>query len=225
MTLQELFGIELPIIQAPMAGVQGSALAMAVSNAGALGSLPCALLSLDSIRTELAAMKAGTGKPFNVNFFCHTAPTPNAEREAAWRAMLTPYYKEYGIDESIIDPGPERAPFSSEIADVLDEFRPPIVSFHFGLPSAELLARVKAWGSKIISSATTVEEAIWLEAQGVDAIIAQGLEAGGHRGIFLSEDLSTQVGTFALLPQIVAAVKIPVIAAGGSRMQKVLRLL
>jgi nitronate monooxygenase len=215
MTLQRLLGIELPIIQAPMAGAQGSALAVAVSNAGGLGSLPCAMLSLDALRNELAAIKAQTGKPFNVNFFCHAPPAPSSEREAAWRATLSPYYKEYGIDADAIPVGPGRAPFSAAAADLLDEFKPPVVSFHFGLPSAELLARARAWGAKILSSATTVEEARWLEARGVDAIIAQGLEAGGHRGIFLSEDLSTQVGTFALLPQMARAVKLPVIAAGG----------
>ena len=215
MTLQELFGIELPIIQAPMAGVQGSALAVAVSNAGGLGSLPCAMLSLDAMRDELAAIKAQTSRPFNVNFFCHTPPALSAEREAAWRAALSPYYKEFGIDPGSITAGSGRAPFSAEAADVLEEFKPAVVSFHFGLPAADLLARVRSWGSKILSSATTVDEARWLEAQGVDAVIAQGLEAGGHRGIFLSEDLTTQVGTFALLPQIVRAVKVPVIAAGG----------
>ncbi len=215
MTLQKLLGIELPIIQAPMAGVQGSALAVAVSNAGGLGSLPCAMLSLDALRNELVAIRTQTTKPFNVNFFCHAAPTPSAEREAVWRAALSPYYKEYGIDVDTIPAGPGRAPFSSKAADVLSEFKPAVVSFHFGLPSADLLARVRTWGSKIVSSATTVEEARWLEAQGVDAIIAQGLEAGGHRGIFLSDDLNTQVGTFALLPQVVQAVKVPVIAAGG----------
>lgn len=215
MTLQQLLGIELPIIQAPMAGVQGSVLAAAVSNAGGLGSLPCAMLSLDAIRNEVAAIKALTSRPFNVNFFCHTPPTPSAAREAAWRASLAPYFKEYGIEIDKIPAGSGRVPFTAEAADVLDDFTPAVVSFHFGLPSAELLARVRAWGSKIFASATTVDEARWLEAQGVDAIIAQGLEAGGHRGIFLSEDLSTQVGTFALLPQIVQNVKVPVIAAGG----------
>ena len=215
MTLQQLLGIELPIIQAPMAGVQGSVLAAAVSNAGGLGSLPCAMLSLDAIRNEVAAIKALTSRPFNVNFFCHTPPTPSAAREAAWRASLAPYFKEYGIEIDKIPVGSGRVPFTAEAADVLDDFTPAVVSFHFGLPSAELLARVRAWGSKIFASATTVDEARWLDAQGVDAIIAQGLEAGGHRGIFLSEDLSTQVGTFALLPQIVQNVKVPVIAAGG----------
>lgn len=215
MTLQQLLGIELPIIQAPMAGVQGSALAVAVSNAGGLGSLPCAMLSLDAMRAELAAIKAQTSNPFNVNFFCHVPPTPDAQREAVWRAALSRYYEEHEIDPHTTSAGPGRAPFSSEAAAVLSEFRPAVTSFHFGLPSAELLARVRAWGSKIVSSATTVDEARWLEAQGVDAIIAQGLEAGGHRGMFLSDDLTSQVGTFALLPQIAQAVKIPVIAAGG----------
>jgi len=198
-----------------MAGVQGSALAVAVSNAGGLGSLPCAMLSLDAMRNELAAIKAQTSRPFNVNFFCHAPPAVSAEREAGWRAALSPYFKELGIDPSSFSPGSGRAPFNVEAADVLDEFKPAVMSFHFGLPAAGLLARVRSWGSKIISSATTVDEARWLEAQGVDAVIAQGLEAGGHRGIFLSDDLTTQMGTFALLPQIVRAVKIPVIAAGG----------
>ena len=215
MTLQGLLGIERPIIQAPMAGVQDSALVVAVSNAGGLGSLPCAMLSLDAMRNELTAIKAKTDKPFNVNFFCHAPPVPSDEREAAWRDALSPYYKEYGIDVETIPVRSERSPFCSEAADVLDEFKPAVVSFHFGLPPAELLARVKDLGAKILCSATTIEEARWLEAQGIDAIIAQGLEAGGHRGIFLSKDLSTQIGTFALLPQIVREVKLPVIAAGG----------
>ena len=215
MTLQELVGVDLPIVQAPMAGVQGSALAVAVSNAGGLGSLPCAMLDPASMRRELAAIRARTDKPFNVNFFCHRPPEPGAEREAAWRLALAPYYAEFGIDASAIPSGPGRRPFDAEAADVLAEFRPPVVSFHFGLPPAELLDRVRGWGARILSSATTVDEARWLEAHGVDAVIAQGLEAGGHRGIFLSSDLSTQVGTFALVPQIVKAVRIPVIAAGG----------
>src|SRR4051794_12364211 len=196
MDLRTLLGVELPIIQSPMAGVQGSALAVAVSNAGGLGSLPCAMLSPDAMRSELAAIRAQADKPFNVNFFCHTPPEFSAEREAAWRAVLSPYFEEFGVEASAIAAGPGRAPFSHEAADVLEEFKPPVVSFHFGLPAADLLARVRAWGAKILSSATTVEEALWLEAQGADAIIAQGLEAGGHRGHFLSDDLTVQVGTF-----------------------------
>ena len=215
LTLQRLLGIDLPIIQAPMAGVQGSALAVAVSSAGGLGSLPCAMLDPAAMRSELEAIRAQTDKPFNVNFFCHAPPAANDELETAWRKALSPYYEEHGIDPDAIAPGPGRAPFGSAAADVLEAFEPAVVSFHFGLPSAELLARVRAWGSKVFSSATTVEEARWLEAHGADAVIAQGLEAGGHRGMFLSEDLSTQVGTFSLVPQVVKAVGIPVIAAGG----------
>jgi nitronate monooxygenase len=215
MTLQSLLGIELPIIQAPMAGFQGSALAAAVSNAGGLGSLPAALLGPDALRQELAAVRAETARPFNVNFFCHAVSSPSAEREAAWRARLAPYYQEFGLDVNTIAPGGGRTPFSADFADILNEFPPAVVSFHFGLPSPELLARVQSWGSKVLSTATTVDEARWLEARGVDAIIAQGFEAGGHRGMFLSDDPTTQVGTFALVRQIVGAVKPPVIAAGG----------
>jgi nitronate monooxygenase len=215
MSLLALFGVEFPVVQAPMAGFQGSELAIAVSEAGGLGSLPCALLSLDAMRAELTAIRAHTDKPYNVNFFCHAAPEPDLEREAAWRKLLSPYFQEYGIDASEAAAPASRTAFSTAAADVLEPFKPPVVSFHFGLPPKELLARVRSWGSKVLSSATTVEEARWLEGQGVDAVIAQGAEAGGHRGIFLSEDLSTQVGTFALLPQIIKAVRVPVIAAGG----------
>lgn len=215
MILQKLLRIEIPIIQAPMAGAQGSALAVAVSNAGGLGSLPCAMLGVEAMRQELTTIRGQTTKPYNVNFFCHTQPEPDARREAMWRQLLSPYFREFGIDASAIPAGPGRVPFSTAAADVLEEFKPAVVSFHFGLPAPELLERVRRWGAKILSSATTVDEALWLEARGVDAVIAQGLEAGGHRGHFLSEDLNTQVGTFALVPQIVRAVKIPVIAAGG----------
>jgi nitronate monooxygenase len=215
MTLTELLGIELPIIQAPMAGVQGSALAIAVANAGGLGSLPCAMLDGEALRKELAAIRAQTTKPFNVNFFCHVPPVPDAEREATWRAALGPYFAEFGMDSSTIPTGPGRTPFNSEAAEILKEFKPAVVSFHFGLPSADLMAAVRGFGAKVLSSATTVDEARWLESRGVDAVIAQGLEAGGHRGMFLNHDLSTQVGTFALVPTMVRAVRVPVIAAGG----------
>jgi nitronate monooxygenase len=173
------------------------------------------VLSLDAMRSELAALQAQCGDRYNVNFFCHVPPSPSDEGEKRWRAALSPYYEEFGIDAATIPSGSGRAPFTSEAADLLDEFKPAVVSFHFGLPSPELLRRVKACGAKVLSSATTVEEARWLEAHGVDAIIAQGLEAGGHRGMFLSSDLTTQIGTLALVPQIIRAVKLPVIAAGG----------
>ena len=213
--MNTLLNIDLPIIQAPMAGVQASALAVAVSNAGGLGSLPAAMLTLDSLRSELQAISAQTTRPYNVNFFCHTPPVPDAQRDTTWHAALSPYYDAFGLDMGAIAAGPGRAPFSAEVADVVEPFRPPVVSFHFGLPPAELLARVKSWGSQVLASATTVDEARWLQAHGADAVIAQGLEAGGHRGHFLSDDLSAQMGTFALLPQIVQAVDVPVIAAGG----------
>lgn len=214
-TLTELLGIDLPVIQAPMAGVQVSAMAIAVSEAGGLGSLPAAMLGDDALRNELSAIRAGTSKPFNVNFFAHQPPVPDAAREAGWRDALRPYYAEFGASEADIPHGPGRRPFSAEVADVIEAFRPPVISFHFGLPDEALLTRVRSWGAKVISSATTVAEARWLAERGVDAIIAQGLEAGGHRGLFLSDDVGTQVGLFALLPQIVRAVRVPVIAAGG----------
>lgn len=215
MDIRQLLGTELPVIQAPMAGVQGSALAIAVGRAGGLGSLPCAMLGADALRAELQALRESGERPYNLNFFCHVPPQPDAAREASWRTALAPYFIEHGIDPDAIPAGPGRAPFSTEIADLIEPFKPAVVSFHFGLPSAELLARVKGWGAKVLSSATTVEEARWLQAHGADAVIAQGLEAGGHRGHFLSTDLTRQAGTFALLPQIIKAVSLPVIAAGG----------
>ncbi|GIU36940.1 2-nitropropane dioxygenase [Shewanella hafniensis] len=213
--LTRLFGIELPIIQAPMAGVQGSALTIAVSQAGGLGSLPCAMLSLEALGAALTQIRAQTTKPINVNFFCHYEPEPQAAKQAMWLKQLAPYFAELGVHTDSQTAGAQRAPYTSAQAEVLAKFKPEVVSFHFGLPNEDLLLEIKSWGSKIISTATTVEEALWLEARGVDAIIAQGLEAGGHRGHFLSDDLTEQLGTFSLLPQIIAAVDIPVIAAGG----------
>ena len=241
--LCKLLGIRQPLIQAPMAGVQGSALAIAVSQAGGLGSLPCAMLSPEQISSEIEAIRAATSDsgrdalPYNLNFFCHTPPPPDVatpEREAAWRKLLSPYYAEHAIDPSKIPAGAGRAPFSDALCDLIAPFAPTVVSFHFGLPAPHLVARVKAWGGTVLSSATTVAEATWLEAHGADAIIAQGMEAGGHRGVFFlrgqhgtheglsstfpedwQAELATQQGTFTLLPQIIAAVKVPVIAAGG----------
>lgn len=198
-----------------MAGVQDSALALAAIDGGGVGSLPCAMLSIDAMRAELAVLRDRARGPWNVNFFCHAPPVPDAQREQAWRAALAPYFAELGIDPHAAPAGAQRRPFDAEYADALEPFAPPIVSFHFGLPDAALLARVRGWGAKVWSSATTVDEARWLDACGVDAIIAQGAEAGGHRGMFLSDDIATQVGTMALLPQIVRAVRVPVIAAGG----------
>ena len=215
MPLAELLGVEQPLIQAPMAGVQGSSLAIAVSNAGGLGSLPCAMLTPAAMRTELETIRASTAQPFNVNFFVHRPPEPDPVGEARWRAALRPYYAELGLDAHDVPAGAGRLPFNDEAADVLEDLRPPVVSFHFGLPSPALLARVRSLGATILASATTVDEGLLLEANGADAVIAQGIEAGGHRGMFLSSDLTTQIGTFALVPQLVKALTVPVIAAGG----------
>ncbi|HYD56331.1 MAG TPA: nitronate monooxygenase [Burkholderiales bacterium] len=215
MKLERWLGIEYPVVQAPMAGSQGSRLAIAVSQAGGLGSLPCAMLSVEAMKKELEAIRAATDKPYNVNFFCHAPPVPDSVRETRWREVLGAFYREFGIDPAAIPAGPGRSPFSSEAADALEPFRPAVVSFHFGLPAPELVARVKGWGTKVMASATTVDEARWLEARGADAIIAQGVEAGGHRGIFLGEDLDGQPAMPDLLRGILKAVKVPVIAAGG----------
>ncbi len=213
--IQELLGIELPIIQAPMAGANLSAMAIAVSGAGGLGSLPCAMLSVDQMRAEFETIRRQTSRPVNVNFFCHQAPEIDAQREQVWKQHLTKYYVELGLDPQAPLPSANRRPFDAPACDLLAELKPEVVSFHFGLPDPELLARVKASGAKTLSSATTVDEARWLEQRGCDAIIAQGYEAGGHRGMFLSKDISTQAATMALVPQIVDAVKVPVIASGG----------
>ena len=208
-------GLSAPILQSPMAGSQDHRLAAAVSNAGGLGALPAATLTSQQLENELKALQAATSNPFNVNFFCHPTPVENPHRLKRWHEALADYYLEMGLDPAHIPSGVGRTPFSPESADVLEAFRPAVVSFHFGLPSDSLVQRIQSWGSIIWSSATTVAEAQWLEARGVDAIIAQGLEAGGHRGMFLTEDVNTQTGTFALLPQIAHAVRVPVIAAGG----------
>jgi nitronate monooxygenase len=214
-----LSGLQLPIVQAPMAGAQGVALALAVCEAGGLGSLPCAMLSLAQQREAVAALRAGLGAhsplPFNLNYFCHAPPSLDAARDAAWRGLLAPYYAELGLDPAASAAAPQRTPFDAAAAELLDAVRPPVVSFHFGLPEPALLARLRSWGAVILSSATTLDEALWLQARGVDAVIAQGLEAGGHRGHFLSDDLSRQLGSFALVPQLVRALQVPVIAAGG----------
>jgi nitronate monooxygenase len=212
-------GLDLPLIQAPMAGVQGGALATAVSGAGALGSLPGAAMAPAALREAVALVREAGGLPVNLNFFCHAVPAPDPAREAAWREALRPYYDELGLSFSAIANGPGRLPFGEEAADTVEALRPEVVSFHFGLPSARLLERVRRAGAQVWSSATTVAEARWLAAQGVDAVIAQGVEAGGHRGVFLPVDgqfdLASQPGTRDLLQGVLEAVRLPVIAAGG----------
>ncbi|WP_424137899.1 NAD(P)H-dependent flavin oxidoreductase [Roseomonas chloroacetimidivorans] len=211
----DLFGIELPIIQAPMAGATTPEMVIAASEAGGLGSLPAAQYAAGPFREAVAAVRAGTSRPINLNFFAHVMPPEDPARQAAWRARLAPYYAEAGLNPAMPVPAGGRAPFDADFCAVVEEFRPEVVSFHFGLPEAELLARVRAAGCKVMSSATTVAEAVWLAEHGVDAVIAQGFEAGGHRGNFLTHDMATQLGTMALVPQVVDAVGVPVIAAGG----------
>jgi nitronate monooxygenase len=142
-------------------------------------------------------------------------PPYNESRQLEWQKELQPYFTELGVKIDNLSNSANRVPFNHDVADAIESFKPEFISFHFGLPNKELLARLKKWGTKIVSSATTVEEAIWLEANGVDGIIAQGLEAGGHRGMFLSDDITTQMGMSSLVPQIARKVKVPVIAAGG----------
>ncbi len=214
----EAAGFEAPIIQAPMAGSNGSALAVAVCRAGGLGSLPCALLDAGQVLEEVAVIRSHTDQPFNLNFFCHRPPQADRSRFEAWHHTLAPFYRERGLPVPGL-PDAEasfgRHPFDREMCDLVEQERPPVVSFHFGLPQDNLYDRVRALGCWILCSATTVEEAVFLESKGVDAVIAQGVEAGGHRGMFLEKDIRNQPGALALVPQIVDAVSIPVIAAGG----------
>ena len=213
--LIDLFRVEFPIVLAPMAGVMDADLVIAAAEGGALGSLPCAMLSADKAREQVQIIRQRVSAPVNMNFFCHKPVPADPSREAAWKDRLTPYYKELGLDPAAPVDAANRAPFDGAMCEVVEELKPEIVSFHFGLPEQGLLARVKRVGCKMLSSATTVKEAIWLEENGADAIIAQGAEAGGHRGMFLTDDIAEQPGTFALVPQVVDAVHVPVIAAGG----------
>jgi nitronate monooxygenase len=213
--LIELFGIEHPILLAPMAGPGTPQLAIAVAEAGGLGSLPCAMLGPDQMRADVRVFRARVRKPVHLNFFVHTAPEPDTIADLRWRRRLAPYYEELGIDRDMPAPGASRVPFDEAACAIVEELRPEVVSFHFGLPEAKLLDRVIAAGAKVIGCATAVREAQWLEDRGCVAVIAQGLEAGGHRGMFLTGDVAAQMGTMALVPQIVDAITVPVIAAGG----------
>ena len=207
----DLVGSENPIIQAPMAGAGGVDLCVAAMEGGALGSLPCALLTPEQVRSQVAQVRSRTNGPLNLNFFCHQMP--GEVDDGTWRALLRPYYGEYGLE--LGDGGALRLPFDAEMCTVVEEVGPEVVSFHFGLPDTALLERVKATGAVMIGNATSVREARWLAERGVDAIIAQGFEAGGHTGRFLGADPNEAIGLFALLPQVADAVSVPVIAAGG----------
>lgn len=208
--------LRYPIIQAPMAGVQNSRLTLAANQAGILGSLPAAMLSAEQLEKELTILNAQCkDQLYNVNFFAHTPIQPTSQQIEQWQAVLQPYLEEWGIQENDIPPAPERRPFDEAALEIIQRYRPRVISFHFGLPKKRLLDAVKATGAKIIASATTIDEAKWLESQNIDGIIAQGWEAGGHRGWFLNQDPQTQSGTFALLPNLIRIIKLPIIAAGG----------
>jgi nitronate monooxygenase len=213
--LLALFKTEFPIVLAPMAGIMDADLVIAAAQGGALGSLPCAMLSVENAREQVNIIRQRVSAPVNMNFFCHKPVDADPQREAGWKRRLAPYYQELGLDPAAPVNAANRAPFDAAMCALVEELKPEVVSFHFGLPDQALLTRVKGAGCTVIASATIVREAIWLEENGADAIIAQGAEAGGHRGMFLTENIHEQPGTFALVPQVVDAVKVPVIAAGG----------
>jgi len=207
-----LSGASLPIVQAPMAGAGGVALAVAAARGGAVGSLPCAMRTPAEVVAEAAAFRSAVTAPLNLNFLCHEMPEDADDSE--WRALLRPVYEAAGISPHA-GGGALRQPFGVALCEAVEEVRPELVSFHFGLPDEALVERVRRTSAKLIGNATTVAEARALAARGVDAIIAQGWEAGGHAGRFLLDPPDEQMGLMALLPQIVDAVPVPVIAAGG----------
>jgi nitronate monooxygenase len=213
--LIDLFKTEFPIVLAPMAGIMDHELVIAAAEGGALGSLPCAMITAEKAREQINIIRQRVSAPLNLNFFCHKPVDADPRREAGWKQRLAVYYKEFGLDPAAPINAANRAPFDSAYCALVEELKPEVVSFHFGLPAPDLVKRVKAAGCIVMSSATTVKEAIWLEEHGADIVIAQGAEAGGHRGMFLTENIAEQPGTFALVPQVVDAVKVPVIAAGG----------
>jgi nitronate monooxygenase len=214
MSLSELLKIGFPVIQAPMAGVQNWELAVSVSEAGGLGSIPCGMLTPEKILGDIESYRSHSKKPFNLNFFCHEMPGVNNQKMKVWESRLRRYYDFFEVSPPS-EMGTLRLPFDEALADLLEPEKPPIISFHFGLPSRDLIERIHSWGTVVISSATTVEEGIWLEASGADIVIAQGIEAGGHRAMFMSSNISSQMSTTSLLSGLLEALRVPIVAAGG----------
>jgi nitronate monooxygenase len=211
--LTDLLGITYPLVQAPMASISTAPLAAAVSAAGGLGSIGAATMPPESVAAEIDGVRARTDRPFAVNFFVHQPPSPDETAAARMRARLEPYREAVGASGfPPLEPPP---PFGPAMLQVVLARRPPVVSFHFGLPDASAVSALRAAGIRLLSSATTVAEARQLERGGVHAIIAQGFEAGGHRGTFAPPYWEGEIGTMALVPQVVDAVSVPVIAAGG----------
>jgi nitronate monooxygenase len=214
--LLRALGIEKPIIQAPMAGVSTPALAAAVSNAGGLGSLGVGAMNAEGARKVIRETRALTSKPFNINVFCHKPATANEAIERQWLSWLAPQFQKYGATP----PSSLSEIYKSFVVDqdmlkVFVEEKPAIVSFHFGLPSSEFMAELRKAGIKLLASATNLDEAAQVAAAGVDAIVAQGIEAGGHRGAFDPDATDDRLGTFALTRLLVKEFDLPVIAAGG----------
>ncbi|HXZ08743.1 MAG TPA: nitronate monooxygenase, partial [Paraburkholderia sp.] len=214
--LLDLLGIEKPIIQAPMAGVTTPALAAAVSNAGGLGSLGVGAMKPEGARKVIQETRALTARPFNINVFCHSPAASNEAVERQWLSWLAPHFEKYGASP----PASLSEIYTSFVVDkaMLDVFleeKPAVVSFHFGLPPAEVIAALKQAGIKLLAAATNPDEAEQVAAAGVDAIVAQGIEAGGHRGIFDPDARDDRLGTFALTRLLVKQFELPVIASGG----------
>ncbi|PCK32919.1 NAD(P)H-dependent flavin oxidoreductase [Pseudoalteromonas piscicida] len=214
MQLSKLLNIAIPMIQAPMAGVQNWRLAAAASNAGILGSIPCGMLSKAQVIEEIENFKAHASGPYNLNFFCHEMPELDPYQQDKWKQKLSAYYDEFNVEPNE-NLGVLRRPFDMEMAEAIAPYKPSVISFHFGLPDAALVEFVKSWGAKILSSATTLEEGIWLAENGADIVIAQGIEAGGHRATFTETKLESQLHTRQLVTILADALSVPVIAAGG----------
>jgi nitronate monooxygenase len=214
--LLKLLDVELPIIQAPMAGATTPELVAAVSNAGGLGCHGTATISVEQMIADAEKIRSMTNRSYMLSFFCHTDPGDTSAQEKAWAEKLSPYYREFGVTQAP-PTGTARHPFDEKYCDAVIKLAPKIAHFHFGMPKPALVKRLKDAGIVVLATGTTVAECKHVVEEGAEAVCAQGFEAGGHRGVFIAGDraIDTQVGTMALVPQVVDAVKVPVLAAGG----------